>query len=299
MEWKSFMNQFIVSNHSDPISRVFDIRKFNEVALNAIVNIPENSTSAGKIVEQLMFWMIQAFVEKDMVEDDLRELFRNEMEVINIRPNFPLLDNVLILDPLPKFPESYDIIEYMEKHVQAKYSGDKIERIGKRITLTQQKFKEVGKENTCKPLVTGDFRKFQSRTATTKSFTITQLSKQIKGDGNVVVITNGVCGLEEKELIIFDGDSFIETLIDHGSFDFLGYLKEFISPKVSKRRKRIYSKTTTTQTGPELISLKTTKKTKQNFEALLEQANDAESIHRHLSHVINVLYDFTQGVRSS
>jgi hypothetical protein len=284
-----------VSNHSDPINRVFDIRTFNEVALDGIVDVPENSTSAGKIVEKLMFWMIQAFVENDMVEDDLVALFNNKMEVINIRPNFPLLDNVLILDPLPRFPESYDIIEYMEKHVQAKYSGDKIERIGKQLTLTQQKFKEVGKENTCKPLVTGDFRKFQSRTASTKSFTITQLARQIKGDGNVVVITNAVCGLEDKELIIFDGDSFIETLIDHGSFDFLGYLKEFISPKVSKR---IYSKTATTQTGPELVSLKTTKKTKQNFEALLQQADDAESVHRHLSHVIDMLYDFTQGVRS-
>ena len=46
------------------------------------------------------------------------------------------------------------------------------------------------------------------------------------------MITNGVCGLEEIELIIFDGDSFMATLLDHGSFDYLGYLKQVIAPKI-------------------------------------------------------------------
>lgn len=291
------MSQFIAAKSTDPIDRVFDIRKFNEVALDNMVDVPQNSTSAGKVLEKLMFWMIESFVEKDMVEDELAGLFSSEMEVVNIRPNFPLLDNVLILDPLPKFPESYDIIEYMEKHVQSKYSGNNVERIGKRLTVTQQKFKEVGKENTFKSLVTADFRKYQSKTEATKSFTITQLSKKIKKEGKVVVITNGVCGLEEIELIIFDGDSFIETLLDHGSFGYLDYLKEFIAPKISKKNKRIYSKTTATETEPEWVKFKTTKKTKRNFEALLEQVDDAESVHGHLSTFIDTLYAVSQGIQ--
>ena len=35
--------------------RVFDIRKFNEVALHNMVDVPQNSTSAGKVLEKLMF----------------------------------------------------------------------------------------------------------------------------------------------------------------------------------------------------------------------------------------------------